>query len=114
MTTTKTKYIPTIGEKLYLSQHTGNYWVDSVRNPYTVIDVNDKEVTIQECKLIFNGIRYFDTLPDEILEDPNGEIKKLKWSNAKKHTGWIYKDYPGDNYPEIAHFGMWDYAPYLN
>ena len=52
MTTTKTKYIPTIGEKLYLSQHTGNYWVDSVRNPYTVIDVNDKEVTIQECKTL--------------------------------------------------------------
>ena len=48
------------------------------------------------------------------MQDPNGEIKKLKWSNAKKHTGWIYKDYPGDTYPEIAHFGEWDYQPYLN
>lgn len=104
------KYVPKVGDKLYLSSSTNNYWVDSVRDPYTVIEVKGNICMVQECKLIFKGIRYFDTLPDRIEEDKNGRVKKLRWSSKKER----WQETPAGSYPQIAHFGSWDYAPYLN
>lgn len=110
------EFYPKPGDKLYLSQHTGDRWVDMVKIPYLVIDVepDKKRVVIQECKLIFNGPRYYDTLPDEIEDDPYGRVNYLTWANSKKYYGWVLKEYPQDPYPYVAHFGRWEYQPYLN
>jgi len=109
------KFYPNVGDHLYLRQLTGNEWVDMCRYPYTVIKVDKNRVWVQSCELVFNGPRYYDTLPDDIKEDPYGDVRELKWSNAKKLGGaWVYKNYPGDTYPSFAVFGEWDYQGYLN
>lgn len=105
------KFFPAIGTKLYLSQRTGNYYVDMVRTPYTVISTYGGKVQVQECELIFNGPRYFDTLPDEIRANPSGEIIELNWAPKKKR--WQIDKYK-TGYPSIATFGNWDYQPYLD
>ena len=109
------KFLPKVGEKLYLHQKTNNSYVNDVRHPYTVRWVSDNAVGIQEAKCIFNGPQYYDSLPDEIVDDYNGRTLTLKWSNAKKWGGaWVHREYPGDEYPLIAEFGRWDYYPYLD
>ena len=72
-----TKFYPEVGTKLYLSQRTGNYYVDMVKTPYTVIGVSSGKVLVQECQLVFNGPRYYDTIADDIKADPNGEVLTL-------------------------------------
>ena len=105
------KFYPEVGTKLYLSQRTGDYYVDMVKIPYTVIGVVSGKLLVQECQLIFNGPRYFDTLPDEIKEDPNGKVLALSWA-PKKGCWQIDKHKTG--YPSIAFFNGWKYEPYLN
>ena len=78
------KIFPNVGDHLYLRQRTGNMWVDEVKRPYTVINVTPSKVAVQACELIFNGPRYYDTLPDEIREDKNGEILELVWAPKKQ------------------------------
>ena len=106
-----TKFYPEVGTKLYLSQRTGDYYVDMVKTPYTVIGVVSGKLLVQECQLIFNGPRYYDTLPDEIKEDPNGKVLALSWA-PKKGCWQIDKHKTG--YPSIAFFNEWRYFPYLN
>jgi len=106
------KTYPNVGDKLYLRQFTGNSWVDMVKRPYTVIGVSDTKVTIQECELVFNGPRYFDTLPDEIRRDPNGRIEELNWH--PKRGMWGTKGRDAD-YPQYAIFtNEYQYQPYLD
>lgn len=105
------KFYPEVGTPLYLSQRTGSYYVDMVKHPYTVVGTNHGKVQIQECKLIFNGPRYYDTLPDEIKPDPNGEILELSW--APKKERWQVDKYK-TGYPSIAFFGTAEYQPYLD
>ena len=105
------KFFPEVGTHLYLSQITGDGWVDMVKRPYTVIRVDKKHVYIQGCKLVFNGPRYYDTLPDDIKEDINGEVLVLNWA-PKKHMWQVDKYNTG--YPSYAYFGEWCYSPYLN
>lgn len=105
------KTYPNIGDKLYISQRTGNYYVDAVKRPYTVIAVTPLTVTIQSCKLIFNGPRYYDTLPDAIEEDPNGDLLELHWAPTKGR--WQIDRY-NTGYPQIAFFGSWEFYPYLD
>ena len=105
------KFYPEVGTKLYLSQRTGDYYVDMVKIPYTVIGTVSGKLLVQECQLIFNGPRYFDTLPDEIKEDPNGKVLALSWA-PKKGCWQIDKHKTG--YPSIAFFNGWKYEPYLN
>jgi len=102
------KKFPKIGEKLYLSRSSGDFYCDMVCNPYTVVEIKGESVYVQACKLIFNGVRYFDTLPDDIREDKEGKIVKLRWS--EKHQRWQTTG----SCPEIATFGEWIYQPYLN
>lgn len=99
-----------IGEKLYLYTPSNAYWAAMVRNPYTVIGVDGNNMTVQEAGLIFNGPRYYDTLPDDIVEDPNGRIVKLRWSDKKER----WQESPAGSYPKVAVFGKWDYQPYLD
>lgn len=105
------KYVPVVGEKMYISQRPcGNCWVDEVKHPYSVIAVKDKEILIRECGLKFSGPRYYDSLPDEIYDDPYGRVRKLKWSDKKG----VWQE-SGERYAQIGVFGEgWQYAPYLN
>lgn len=105
------KYFPKVGEHLYLRQSTGNSWVDMVKDPYTVVNVTPSRVVVRECKLLFKGDRYYDTVADEIEDDPNGELKVLHW--APKKGRWQVDEY-GTGYPEFAVFGEWKHQPYLD
>lgn len=110
-------FYPEVGEHLYLRQYTGNMWVDEVKDPYTVISVDVKKniVTIQECKLIFNGSQYYDTVADSIEANPNGRIKQLRFANAKGYRNkWIEVGVRTTDYPEVAVFGRWVHQPYLD
>ena len=106
-----TKFYPEVGTKLYLSQRTGNYYVDMVKTPYTVIGVSSGKVLVQECQLIFNGPRYYDTIADDIKADPNGEVLTLSW--APKKERWQIDKYK-TGYPSVAFFGAWEPQPYLD
>ena len=105
------KVYPNIGDQLYLRQFTGNGWVDMVKRPYTVIEVGPSKVVVQECKLIFNGPRYFDTVADDIIPDPNGRVEELTWH--PKRGLWGTKGRESD-YPEYAIFGNYEHQPYLD
>ena len=104
------KHEPTINEKLYLYTPCSNGWVSMVRNPYTVDSVSGNTCIVREARLIFNGVRYYDTLADDIVDDPNGRKIKLRWSEKKQR----WQETPAGSYPRVAVFGSWDYQPYLD
>lgn len=124
-----TRIYPKVGEKLYLYQRTGNYYVDMVKTPYTVIGTNRGKVQIQSCKLIapvyhcvgnpyldrpdLEGQRvfFYDTVAESIEPDPKGEILELNWS--PKHQTWQIDRY-NTGYPEYAKFGSYEHQPYLD
>lgn len=123
------KTYPKIGDKLYLQQQTGNYWVDMVKEPYTVISVSKDKVIVQSCKLIppvyhccgnpnldrpdLEGQRvwFYDTVAEKIEEDESGQIEELTWHPRKER--WGTKGRVSD-YPYYAYFGEWKHQPYLN
>ena len=110
-------YYPEVGEHLYLRQRTGNMWVDEVKRPCTVIEVDKAHdiVTIQECELIFNGPRYYDTIADEIKANPNGRTMQLRFADTKKYREmWVERGRDLADYPYVAVFGRWEHQPYLN
>lgn len=43
------KYLPKIGDQLYLRQFTNDMFVDAVKTPYTVTDVSSNQVTVQNA-----------------------------------------------------------------
>ena len=104
------KYIPTVGEHLYLQpKPSSSYYVNIVKRPYTVIAVSGREVVIQSAKCVYApGPVYYDTMPIGFEEDPNGRIQTLHW--APKAGYWQ----TGSSWPDYAHFGEWDYYPYLD
>ena len=104
------KHIPVVGKRLYTYTPCSDCWVRDVRNPYTVESVKGNTCVIRAAGLIFRGPRYYDTLPDEIRDDPNGKRMTLRWSEKKQR----WQESPAGSYPEVAVFGRWDYAPYLN
>jgi len=104
------KYTPTIGEQLYLYTPCSDYWVSMVKNPYTVISVKGNTCVVQECRLIFNGPCYYDTIADDIVEDPNGSLITLRWSEKRQR----WQESPAGSYPQVAVFGKWAHQPYLN
>lgn len=123
------KFYPEVGTHLFLSQRTGNYYVDMVKRPYTVIGVNKNHVIIQECKLIapiyhctgnpcydrpdLEGQRvfFYNTVAESIEEDKEGRILSLNWAPKKGH--WQIDEFH-TGYPQIATFGKWVHFPYLN
>lgn len=118
-----------VGDKLYLRQFTGNYVVDMVKRPYTVVAVTPTRVTIQSCKLIapvyhctgnkyldrpeLEGQRifFFDTIAESIEEDPNGLVEELTWHPKRGMWGTKGRD---SDYPQYAIFGKWEHQPYLD
>lgn len=123
------RYIPKVGEHLYLTQFTGNGMVDMVKSPFTVIESGPKKVKIQECKLIWpvyhctgnpkmdmpeyegKRVAFYNTVAESIEEDPNGRIEELTWHSHRKMWGTKGRD---SDYPEYAIFGRWEHQPYLD
>ena len=104
------KHIPQPGEHLYTYTPCNSYWISMVRDPYTVESVKGNVCVIREAKLIFNGPRYYDTLADDIVDDPNGRKMTLRWSEKKQR----WQESPANGYPRVAVFGCWDFQPYLD
>jgi hypothetical protein len=124
------KTYPKVGDKLFLKQFTGSYYIDIVKRPYTVIEVTPTMVTIQACKLIypifvydatkmteyykeFDGRRvsFYDTIAESIEPDTNGRIEQLYWH--PKRSMWGTKG-PDSSYPQYAVFGEYKHQPYLD
>lgn len=103
-------YTPTIGEHLYTYEPSSLYYVRKVRDPWTVIAVKGNTCTIQEAECIFPAPRYFNTLPLDIVENPNGRTLKLRWNEKKQR----WQESPAGSYPRVAVFGEYDYFPYLD
>lgn len=124
-----TKIIPNVGEKCYLRQFTGNYYVDMVKYPYTVIESSASKIKVQSCELIapvyhcqgnpmmdrpdLEGQRvfFYDTVAETILPDLDGEIIELTWHAKKGMWGTKGRD---SDYPRYAIFGEWKHQPYLD
>lgn len=105
------KHNPTVGEHLYIYTPCNDYWVESVRKPYTVHEVRGNVITIREARPCFySGKVYYDSLPDAIVDNPNGRQLKFRWSEKKQR----WQESPAGSYPRVAVFGEWDYQPYLN
>lgn len=104
------KHIPTIGEHLYTYTPCNDYWVSSVRKPFTVESVKGNTCIIREARPVFSGPVYYDSLPDRIEDDPCGRRMKLRWSEKRQR----WQESPAGSYPRVAVFGEWDFAPYLN
>lgn len=104
------KHIPVVGERLYTYTPCSDMWVSMVRKPYTVDSVKGNVCVIRAAHPIFNGPCYYDTLPDAIVDDPNGQKMTLRWSEKKQR----WQESPAGSYPRVAVFGAWDYQPYLN
>jgi len=119
-----------IGDKIYLRQFTGSYYIDAIKRPYTVIDVNAKEVKVQSCKYIWpiykccgnpyldrpdlegERVQFYDTIPETILPDENGNIEILTWHSKKALWGTPGRD---RDYPEYAiKTEEYQYYPYLD
>lgn len=108
------KHIPTIGEHLYTYRPCSSYYVSICRDPWTVESVKGNTCVVRAAHLVFRGDRYYDTLPDEIVEsDPNdARVRRLKLRWSEKKQRW--QESPCDSYPLVAVFGKWDYQPYLD
>lgn len=125
------KTYPKVGDKLYLRQFTGSYYVDMVKRPYTVIAVDTNEITIQSAKLVFPIFHYdpkvmsdyykqfdgkrvcfYDTVAESIEEDLDGRIETLTWHKKRELWGTPGRD---ADYPEYAIFGQgYQHQPYLD
>lgn len=123
------KTYPNVGDKLYLRQFTGSYYIDAVKRPYTVIEVSPSKVTIQKCELIapiyhccgnvyfdrpdLEGQRvfFYDTVAETIKPNLNGEIETLAWHDKKGMWGTKGRD---SSYPLYAVFGEYKHYPYLD
>ena len=125
----KEKWMPKVGDKLYLRQFTGHYYVDICKRPCTVIAVQPTRIFVQGCKLIapvyhcegnpyrdrpdLEGQRvfFYDTVAESIEEDPQGLIQELTWHRGRGMWGTRGKD---SDYPQYAIFGEWKHQPYLD
>lgn len=109
----KQKHTPTVGEELYTYTPCNSYYVRICHDPWTVASVNKtgNEIVVRAARLVFNGPRYYDSIPDDIVDDPNGKTMKMRWSE-KKHR---WQESPAGSYPRVAVFGCgYDYMPYLD
>lgn len=106
------KHIPVVGEKLYIHTPCNRYYVNAVRDPYTVESVSGNTMVIRAARPVFNGPRYYNTLPDAIVDDPDGKRMKFRWSEKKQRWQETPDKY---GYPKVAVFGYgWDFFPYLD
>lgn len=123
------KVLPKVGDELFLRQFTGSYYIDIVKDPYTVIGVEENKVYVQSCKLTapihkptgnqrldrpdLEGQRvfFYDTVAEKIEPDPHGDIVKLVWHKDREMWGTPGKR---SDYPKYAIFGKYMHQPYLD
>lgn len=105
------KHIPTVGEKLYTYTPCNSYYVQAVRDPWTVESVKGNVMVVRAARPVFLGVRYYDTMPDYIEDDPNGKRMTFRWSEKKQRWQESPNRY---GYPKVAVFGGWDFFPYLD
>lgn len=99
----KARYYPPIGTKLTLRMPSG------AAIPFTVVGKGGGKLRIRRARLIFDGIRYYDTIADRIEEGlPGDPEEELVWH--PKLGDWHGKGKYG-GYPA---FGYWEHQPYLD
>ena len=125
------KQVLKVGDKGYLRQFTGNYWVDMVKRPYTVIEATPTRVVVQECRLIYpifqenpfwtkeqkeyykdmvgKRVCFYDTIAESIEPDPFGRTMELSWH--PKRELWGEKN---ETYPQFFIVGEYEHQPYLD
>lgn len=105
-----------VGEELYMCQEGRSYGYSAeVKNAYTVIAVSDNEILVRECDYEWDNGKYYNSMPSKILPSKHGEVIPLHWSNTiSGGCWWAYKNSTGRDYPEVAHFGRYEYYPYLD
>lgn len=97
------KWYPPVGTKVTIVRATGS------ETPYTVVGTESGRLRIRECRLEFDGPRYFDTVADRITEGlPGDREKELVWK--PKSESWGEK---GAAYSYIR-FGKWRHQPYTD
>lgn len=128
--TTAERIYPKVGDRGYLAQITHNSWVDGVKRPVEVIEVTKTTITVRHAKEIWpvyhctgnpmldrpdlegQRVRFYDTLAEDIIPDPEGKTEVLTWHGRKKLFGTKGND---SDYPEyFFNSGKFEYAPYLN
>ena len=119
-----------VGDQGYLRQYTGMYYVDIVKRPVTVIEVNGNKVKVQHAKLIapvyhcvgnpyldrpdLEGQRvfFYNTVAESIEPDPEGRIEELTYHKKK---GLYGTPGPDSSYPEYLILGEgYQHQPYLD
>lgn len=102
-----------IGTQLYIRQE-GKSPMET-KTPYTVIGYTKTGILIQEAELIFEGTRYYNSIPVSVLPDDNGDIIELRWSDSiNGGCWWSPKCSTSRDYPMVAHFGKYKYVPFLD
>lgn len=122
------KTFPKVGDAGYLFQHTGDYYVDQVKRPVTVVEVSKTKIKVQHCKLIYPMFKYdpdtmsdyykqfdgrrvcfYDTVAESVEPDTEGRIEELTWHPKKEFWG------TSGSYPEILNTNCgYQHFPYLN
>lgn len=124
------KQLPKVGDQGYLRQFTGNYYVDLVKRPVTVIAVDGNKVIVQDAKLIapvyhcvgnpyldrpdLEGQRvfFYNTVAESIEPNPNGRTKVLNYHKKRDLFG---TEGPDSSYPEYLILDEgYQHFPYLN
>lgn len=87
------KHNPIIGEHLYIYTPCNMYYVQAVRDPFTVesVSANGNTITIRAARPVFCGPRYYDTMPDRIEDDPNGKRITFCVKESKVIASWDVK-----------------------
>jgi len=120
-----------VGDRGYLRRFTGSYYSDIVKHPVTVVEVTEDTVVVQHCELIapvyhccgnphldrpdLEGQRvfFYDTVAEDIKEDPLGEKVELSWH--PKRNLWGRKGVRDSDYPCYLILGEgWQHQPYLD
>ena len=91
------------GTKMYVETALG------MRIPYTVSgDRTGGKLRATRAKLVFKGPIYFDSFPERIEDDPNGDVLEMSWSEKRQEWKPV-----GDRYSWCV-FGEHSYYPNMD
>ena len=79
------------------------------RNTVEAVNKKGTRCVVREALCLFSRPRYFDSLPYNIVDDPNGRKKTLFLS---KYGSW--KEAKAGRYAGFAMFGEYRYQPYYD
>ena len=100
------KFFPAPGSPLTLINS-----YNGAEYPYTVVGrAPQGRLLVRQCQLIFNGDRFYDTLPDAILPGRPGFEGTVELSWQPKSRMWAEQG----KYGKVAVFGKAEYYPNMN